>query len=141
MYKRQGAPPPVDLAAERRHGDLVRGLIHDGLVATVHDLSDGGLIAAAAEMALSSDVGLWLETQTALPHHAWLFGEDQGRYLLAVAPARESEVLARAAAAGAPAALVGDAGGTAFAVKDLFELPLAELRAVNEAWMPAFMGA
>jgi phosphoribosylformylglycinamidine synthase len=138
--REDGAPPPVDLAVERRNGDLVRGLIRDGLVETVHDLSDGGLVAAAAEMALASDTGLWLDTQIDTPIHAWLFGEDQGRYLLAVSGAHESEVLARAEAAGAPARIVGDAGGTDFAAKGVFDLPLADLRAANEEWMPRFMG-
>ena len=55
------APPPVDLAAERRNGDFVRGLIRSGAVSVVHDLSDGGLALAAAEMALASDQGVSLE--------------------------------------------------------------------------------
>ena len=139
--REDGAPPPVDLATERRNGDLVRSLIREGLVQTVHDLSDGGLAAAAAEMALASNLGLWLDTQNALPHHAWLFGEDQGRYLLAVAPAAEPAVLAACAAARAPVAVVGDAGGLMFAAKGLFEIPLVELRQVHEAWMPGFMEA
>ena len=50
--REEGAPPPVDLAEERRNGDFVRGLITSGLVDTVHDLSDGGLIGAAADLVL-----------------------------------------------------------------------------------------
>ena len=45
-----GAPPPVDLEAERRTGDVVRGLIRQGRVSAVHDISDGGLLVAVAEM-------------------------------------------------------------------------------------------
>ena len=52
--REEGAPPPVDLAAERRHGEFVRALIRDGLVTAVHDLSDGGLLVALAEMAMAS---------------------------------------------------------------------------------------
>src|SRR5690606_2189412 len=48
--REEGAPPPVDLAAERRHGDAVRGMIRGGVVNAVHDLSDGGLAVALAEM-------------------------------------------------------------------------------------------
>ena len=59
--REDGAPPPVDLAAERRHGDLVRGLIRDGLVTAVHDTSDGGLLVALAEMAIASGIGAVVE--------------------------------------------------------------------------------
>jgi phosphoribosylformylglycinamidine synthase II len=140
LGREEGAPPPVDLAAERAHGDLVRTLIREGVVETVHDLSDGGLVAAAAEMAMASGVGVWLGPQNALPAHAWLFGEDQGRYLLAVAPLHEAAVLAAAAAARVPAAAIGDAGGVAFSAEGLFHIPLDQLRAANEEWMPGFMG-
>ena len=51
--REEGAPPPVDLAAERRNGDFVRALIRDGLVTAAHDLSDGGLAVALAEMAMA----------------------------------------------------------------------------------------
>ena len=77
----------MDLAVERRNGDFVRGLIRIGRrSAVVHDLSDGGLVVAAAEMALASDVGVELNADLATTHaHAFLFGEDQGRYLIATA--------------------------------------------------------
>ena len=55
--REEGAPPPVDLIAERRAGDFVRGLIDDKFVTAVHDLSDGGLLVAVAEMALASGIG------------------------------------------------------------------------------------
>ena len=53
--REEGAPPPVNLALERKTGDFVRGLIRAGEARVVHDLSDGGLIAASAEMALAAD--------------------------------------------------------------------------------------
>ena len=58
-----GAPPPVDLAAERRVGDFVRGLIRDGELTAVHDVSDGGLMVAVAEMALAGGIGIALEAR------------------------------------------------------------------------------
>ncbi|HEV2533150.1 phosphoribosylformylglycinamidine synthase subunit PurL [Phenylobacterium sp.] len=144
MYLREvqgredGAPPPVDLALERRTGELVRGLIGSGQAQTVHDLSDGGLIAAVAEMALASGVGAQLKAPDELPPHAWLFGEDQARYLVATraAPA----LLAAAAAAGVPARVIGEAGGEAIAVAGLFSLALSALREAHEGWMPGYMG-
>src|SRR5207244_12414962 len=73
LGREDGAPPPVDLAVERRNGDLVRGLIATGQVAVVHDLSDGGLICAVADMALASGVGATL-TVDAKDAHGSLFG-------------------------------------------------------------------
>jgi phosphoribosylformylglycinamidine synthase len=136
LGREDGAPPPVDLAVERRNGDLVRRLIQDGTLHTVHDLSDGGLAAAAAELALASNVGVQLKLAAEAPH-AQLFGEDQARYLLAVAD--PAPVLAAAQAAGVPAAVIGHAGGESLAAEGLFDLPLAELRQAHEGWMPGYM--
>jgi len=143
MYLREvvgredGAPPPVDLAAERRHGDFLRNLILSDQITVAHDLSDGGLVAAAAEMALASGVGVSLSIAGRHPH-ALLFGEDQARYL--IASADPDAILAKAAAAGVPAAVVGKGAGEALTAPGLFDIPLERLRQAHEAWMPAFMG-
>src|SRR5438045_5143300 len=81
--REDGPPPPVDLAAERRHGDFVRGEIAAGRVAACHDISDGGLLVAIAEMAMAGGHGVALDPLPAgLSRPAWLFGEDQARYLI-----------------------------------------------------------
>ena len=138
LGREDGAPPPVDLAAERRNGDLVRSLVRSGQVNVVHDLSDGGLVAAAAEMALASDMGITLRAEGPLPAQAWLFGEDQGRYLLGCAEA--AAVLSAAVAAGVPAQVIGSAGGRTLACEGLFSLALDDLRGRHEGWMPGYMG-
>jgi phosphoribosylformylglycinamidine synthase II len=140
LGREEGAPPPVDLAVEGRNGDLVRDLIVTGACRTVHDLSDAGLLAAAAEMALASRMGLTLAAQDRLPPHAWLLGEDQARYLLAAPADAAPAILRRAADAGVPAQTVGKAGGDRFAADELFDLALVDLRQANERWMPEFMG-
>jgi len=137
LGREDGAPPPVDLEFERRNGDFVRGLIRSGQVSTAHDLSDGGLIVAAAEMALASNVGVELSPTSATHAHGFLFGEDQGRYLIATAD--PAPILAAAHAAGLNVALAGQAGGSDFACHDLFRIPLARLREIHEGWMPAYM--
>src|SRR4029077_17734277 len=78
-----GAPPPVDLAIERRNGDFVRALIADGVATAAHDVSDAGPAAAVAEMAMASGIGATLAA--AAPAHAFWFGEDQARYVVTVA--------------------------------------------------------
>jgi phosphoribosylformylglycinamidine synthase len=139
LGREEGAPPPVDLELERRNGDFVRGLIRAGQVSKVHDLSDGGLIAAAAEMALASNVGLTLTLDSGLAIHAELFGEDQARYLMAV-PADLVPLIAHDAALhGVIVSDIGEAGGSHIVVADVLSVALEDLRQAHEGWMPAYM--
>ena len=132
--REDGAPPPVDLAAERRSGDLVRALIQDGSATACHDLSDGGLYVALAEMAMAGRIGATVD----LPAEAGLlFGEDQGRYLVTAADGEA--LLARARAAGVPAQIIGRTGGDVLKRKDGSAISVVELRRVNEAWLPGYM--
>ncbi len=131
-----GAPPPVDLAAERRNGDFVRAEIEAGRVSACHDISDGGLLVAVAEMAMAGTVGA---TVTGIRDHAAAFGEDQARYILAVAD--WPDLLARAKAAGVPATLLGTTGGDALTVEGHGAISTAELRRTHEAWLPNYMAA
>ena len=109
-----GAPPPVDLAAERRNGDFVRGLILSGRASAAHDLSDGGLAVALAEMALSGDMGAEIAELPSGPGHATLFGEDQARYLVTIPQGEDAaEVVREGAAAGVPILAIGRVGGDA----------------------------
>ena len=134
----EGTPPPVNLAAERRNGDFVRRLIADGAVAACHDVSDGGLLIAVAEMALAGGIGARLfAPETRLPPLAWMYGEDQARYVLAAADA--NPILAAAAEAGVPAAVVGETGGAELTVGDGDSISLQELRDAHERWFPARM--
>jgi phosphoribosylformylglycinamidine synthase len=138
LGREDGAPPPVDLAVERRNGDFIRSVIQSGQAVVVHDLSDGGLIAALAEMALASKVGGQLLPPDEAPAAAWLFGEDQGRYLVATRAA--DALLAAAEASGVPARIVGQACNDVVACPGLFSLSLDALRAAYEGWMPRYMG-
>src|SRR5882672_5851794 len=107
-----GAPPPVDLAVERRNGDLVRALIGEGVVTAVHDLSDGGLLVALAEMAMAGYVGAKLDAAPDdIPAHAYWFGEDQARYIVTVPAAKVKAVLDRARDASVLVSEIGTTGG------------------------------
>ena len=150
--KFEGAPPPVDLDSEIKAGRLIRTLIREGRVVAVHDCADGGLLVAIAEMALaggrhglsreSSGVGVELYPyEGKLPAHAIWFGEDQSRYVVEVTPQKAEEVLERARLLELPARIVGRTGGDAISLKGETPLPLSELRAAHEAWLPKLMGA
>src|SRR5579859_1180958 len=138
LGREDGAPPRVDLVAERRNGDFVRNLIECGQVSVVHDLSDGGLIAALGEMALASNMGAQILVDFDLPPQAWLFGEDQARYLIAT-PTPDA-LVAAAEASRVAARIIGEAGGDVLARPGLFSLDLAALRSAHEGWLPTFMG-
>ena len=137
--REDGAPPPVDLALEKKNGDFVRGLIRSGAVRLVHDLSDGGLICAAAEMALASGVGMNLAADTGLPIHAELFGEDQARYLIAASADIARQIVHDGAKAGVVVSDIGVAGSHDLVVEGVLSVALADLRQVHEGWMPAYM--
>src|SRR5581483_2568699 len=135
--REEGAPPPVDLGAERHHGDFVRELIRDGAVTAAHDLSDGGLAVSVAEMAIASGIGAVLEAPADLPGHQFWFGEDQARYLLT---AKDAEpIMQRAKAAGVPIRRLGATGGKVLTIEGERSLPVAELKRDFEAWLPAYM--
>ncbi len=134
----KGAPPTVNLAAEKANGTLVRRLIKSGVAKGVHDLSDGGLLSAAVDVALASRIGLSLKNPTDLADHIFGFGEDQARYLIAVDEASAHLVTAQAAEADVPAAVVGVAGGTDLTFAGL-SLSLGQLRQAHEDWLPNYM--
>ncbi|MDP3068388.1 MAG: AIR synthase-related protein, partial [Methylocystis sp.] len=135
-----GAPPPVDLAAERRNGDFVRRLILSGRASAAHDLADGGLAVALAEMALSGDRGAEIAALPSGPGHATLFGEDQARYLVTVQQGEDAaEVVRAGASAGVAILAIGRVGGDALILPGEAPILLTELRKAHEAPLPAFM--
>jgi phosphoribosylformylglycinamidine synthase subunit PurL len=135
--REEGPPPPVDLDAERQHGDFVRDLIRRGRVSAVHDISDGGLIQCIIEMMLASD-GLGAE----LPglDHVSLFSEDQARYVITAGPDAAVSIKACADDAGLPAAVIGKVMPDAsLIVGESVSISLDELRHAHESWFPAYM--
>ena len=138
--REEGAPPPVDLAAEKRAGDFVRALIGEGRVSAVHDLSDGGLVIAIAEMVLASGIGARLYgAPNFLSETGFWFGEDQGRYVVTVKAAEFDNLAARAKAAGVPVRRIGVTHGDALTLPGERPLLLNALRERHEGWLPAYM--
>ncbi|MBV9859752.1 MAG: phosphoribosylformylglycinamidine synthase subunit PurL [Alphaproteobacteria bacterium] len=136
--REDGMPPPVDLAAERRNGEFVRRLIAQRRVSACHDVSDGGLLVAVAEMAMAADRGVALEPAPAgLPPSAFWFGEDQGRYL--VETADPEAVIAAAAACGVPIRRLGTVRGVELTLSGVGAISVGALKAEHEAWLPAYM--
>ncbi len=136
----EGAPPPVDLAEEIKAGRLISALIEEGVTDTVHDCSDGGLLIAVAEMALAGRTGIELFAyEGKLPEHAMWFGEDQGRYVVALSPSAAEQVMERAKLLSIAARIIGRTGGDTITKPGEEPLELAKLRAAHEGWFPKFM--
>lgn len=134
--REEGAPPPVDLAIEKKNGDFVRALIQNSSIAACHDIADGGLLIALAEMCLSSGIGL---TYTGDTSASFLFGEDQGRYILAARSENKASILIAAKTSGITIAEIGTTGGNQLKLEGLGAESITALHQLNESWMPAYM--
>ncbi|MDZ5448182.1 phosphoribosylformylglycinamidine synthase subunit PurL [Labrys sp. ZIDIC5] len=142
LKREEGAPPPVDLAVEKRHGDFIRGEIRAGNLKTCHDISDGGLAVAVAEMALGRGIGADLSQapQGSEPHAFW-YGEDQARYVVTLA-ADKVDAFARAAAeAGVPVTTLGTTGGDALILPEGRPILVSVLSERHESFLPTLMGS
>lgn len=128
------APPPVDLEKEAAHGAFVRAAIDDGLLAAAHDISDGGLAVALAEMSIGHGIGANI---TADGDAAFWFGEDQARYILVVEA--DDAVALEARVGDLPLTRIGTSGGTDLQFADKVTISVAELHDLNEGWFPALM--
>ena len=136
--REDGAPPPVDLAVERTNGDFVRARILDGTIRACHDIADGGVLVALAEMAMAGGVGARVYTHPRdVPGHGFWFGEDQSRYLIAVPDG--VGFLRAAETAGIPAMRIATSGGKDLTLPDGGTISITELRALHERFFPAWM--
>jgi phosphoribosylformylglycinamidine synthase len=140
--RREGPPPPVDLAVERRLGQVARDLIAGGKVTAIHDISDGGALVAIAEMALAGSIGAEVKLPSARNPAAILFGEDQGRML--VTTRWPEGVRAIANAAQLFAIEIGTTGGDAVLIRSSAtgksqSIPLVELRKAHQGFFANLM--
>jgi len=132
--REEGAPPPVNLTAERRHGKFVRQLIADGAITACHDVSDGGLLVAIAEMALAGGFGCKIDTPAA--GASFWFGEDQARYVVTAHNA--DALIVKASEAGIPIMSLGLVGGNTIALGGE-SVSLDWLSEIHESWLPEYM--
>ncbi|TMM49801.1 phosphoribosylformylglycinamidine synthase subunit PurL [Qipengyuania marisflavi] len=141
-----GAPPTVDLAQERTHGEFVRNLIETGRVGAVHDVSDGGLLVALSEMALASGIGCDTQFAGLNGGHlaALFFGEDQGRYIIEATDAYETRDLLDASGLdwldiGSTGNQRGDSKPMICISNGWMNIPLADLREAHESFFREWM--
>ena len=136
LGREEGAPPPVDLAREKRHGDFVRSLINHSQVTAAHDISDGGLITAVIEMALASGLGAKLDAMD----HVALFAEDQARYVLTCKAAEAAKIITQAHVKGVDVIRIGTVRTEpTLKIGSETQIKIADLKSAHESWFPAFM--
>lgn len=132
-----GPPPPVDLELERKTGDAVRQLILSGQVKSVHDISDGGLLVALAEMALAGGLGAELDgPPDGIGAAGWWFGEDQARYIITASPMDIASIIYVFGNEGIPASQIGVTGGEQLAIEGSEPISLKEIEKIYESFLP-----
>ncbi|PHZ85377.1 phosphoribosylformylglycinamidine synthase subunit PurL [Paremcibacter congregatus] len=135
-----GAPPKVDLRLEKKNGDFVRAQIDARNISACHDISDGGLMVALAEMAMAAKMGMDVTLNGGdIPLHAYGFGEDQARYILSVSPEKADDVRAAAAQAGITLETLGNTGGDTLTFNNDITLSMSQLLDTHQRWMPDYM--
>jgi phosphoribosylformylglycinamidine synthase len=141
---RDGAPPEVDLAAERRTGEFVRERIGSGCLTAVHDVADGGLAVALAEMAMAGNVGALLQGVEPFGAAGSFFAEDQGLYVATVADHALLDFLGDATEREIPVEPIGRTIGSRLIIElngGDHAVSIADLRAAHEGFFPKLMGS
>lgn len=139
LGREDGEPPETDLEEEKRNGDFVRHLIKSGKVKTCHDVSDGGIYTAVAEMVLLSKRGIDLVLPELSTSNQFLFGEDQGRYIIAVDHKFAQSIISGATQSEVIITNIGKTGGNNLTVNKEWPISLEELVTANENWMQNYM--
>ena len=138
LGREEGAPPSVDLALEKKNGDFVRNGIRAGDINAAHDISDGGLGVALAEMAMRSNLGCAVELPSEATHIAF-YAEDQARYVITCSKDKADQVINLAKEADVQIDQLGQVGGAAFAVISHGQIAVERLIEQHESWFVDFM--
>lgn len=135
-----GAPPPVDINAEKHNGAFVLENIRNGRIRAAHDISAGGLIAALAQMSLLGGRGAVITPPSSHAHpNKVLFGEDQARYIVTCSPDNTTALIEAAKASNVPAVWIGTTGDANLTIEGVTSITLKDLREAFESWMPNYM--
>ncbi|HZY02209.1 MAG TPA: phosphoribosylformylglycinamidine synthase subunit PurL [Anaeromyxobacteraceae bacterium] len=145
-----GRPPSLDLAREKAVQATVRRAVREGLLASAHDCSDGGLGVALAECCMMAEpppgggAPPWLGAAVRVPFPARkdliLFGEDASRVVVSLGHQHLPRLEAIAREEGAPLIQLGAVGGDRLEVQGALSLPVAELARAWREGIPRLLG-
>tara|TARA_A100001037_G_scaffold306783_1_gene355464 strand:- start:2868 stop:5120 length:2253 start_codon:yes stop_codon:yes gene_type:complete len=145
FLREDGAPPPVDLKAEKKNGEFVLKLIKSKKIDTCHDISDGGILFTICEMILASlengqEIGAKIyKNYSGSKLDAWLFGEDQGRYVISAKEKDKDKIIHEAMQAEIQLEIIGKTGGKTLTVNDNNTISISELNKIYHSWLPSYM--
>ncbi|MFV0256668.1 MAG: phosphoribosylformylglycinamidine synthase subunit PurL [Candidatus Liberibacter solanacearum] len=134
-----GPPPKVDCHLEKCHGDFILSMINDKHITACHDISTGGLIITLAEMALSSGKGMDIILPEEKDPTPFLFGEDQGRYVICIPPEIRDSIILQAYNKNIPMRCLGVVSGHTLCIRNILDIPLPILQEKYESWFPEYM--
>ena len=135
----QGLPPKVDLILEKKTGDLVRNLVTNIKIDTVHDISDGGLLIALTEMSISGEIGFQLNIDKSNLNYSFLFGEDQGRYIISVEDKNLNDAIEYIKKSNISYLNIGKTNGKKIKIDRDNEIDIEELRDLYENWFKSYL--
>lgn len=141
----EGRPPKIDLEVEKTLQQAVLSAIQQGLVASAHDLSEGGLAVALSESCISGQIGAEIDIETSLRGDWMLFSESQSRILLSASPDKAEALREHLVSRGVPVQVIGTVGGEALQVKlngkTVIDTPVTRLEKVWKDAIPCLMNA
>jgi phosphoribosylformylglycinamidine synthase subunit PurL len=139
LGQEEGAPPQVDLHEELTHARMVQYLHSKHLLRACHDISDGGLLVALAEMCLAKNIGAQVRLPADLPAHIMAFAEDQARYILVVPHAQKDAVMLALHTGNIPFTDLGVTVPDMLIAEDLMRAPIAALHQAHQRFFAEFM--
>ena len=125
--KEEGGTPEINLDTELRNGNFVMDAINQKLIASAHDVGEGGILVAISEMCMSGNLGILIENESDFPH-GYFFAEDQSRYLLEVSPNNYDECQKLANNNDVHFEKIGIVGGDKISIKNIGDQQISALK-------------
>ena len=134
-----GLPPKVNLKNEKKIGDAIRDLININKLDTVHDISDGGFLVALTEMSISGGIGVKIHLDEKDISPKFLFGEDQGRYIISAPDDLISDIMRVLESKNIFFQKIGKTSGNKIIINDSEEIEIKSLKKIHEDWFNEYL--
>ena len=134
LHIKKGPPPSINLAEEKKNSFFVRDLINKKIALSVHDISDGGIALAIAEMCMSGKIGAKITTNLIDAERIkFLFGEDQARYVIEVKSADYDNIVKLAKEKEVSLLQIGSTKAENLTIDDI-KITVEDMLTLNNKW-------